>query len=167
MRCIFSHQSGPHTRSRRNFTTILNGFALHETQQHFLPSKFNTHESETLTRWRAKTLKPQHKTNFIFQICIPQPNCARIQCRRPSQPKTQILTFSDMHSAAKLRRESNAVDQVSRKPIYYIYIYIDIHIYIMLYNEYVIQIYIYIYIYMYIVFCVLTYPPTSSSARPC
>ena len=118
------HQSGPHGRSRRNSTTILNGFALgvfladlkHSRNQKSV-SKWNTNESETFARWQ------KHMNLKIKQ-----------------------LHFWDMQSAAKLRRESSAAHQISPIPILdtngdakkryaaeaepmNIYIYIHIYIY--------------------------------------
>ena len=90
------HQSRPHSRSRRNSTTTLNGIALRvflgaskHSRNLNLVSKCNTNESETINKM-TKTLKSQNQANRLLRYAIRSQIVPRIQCRIPNQPKTHI-----------------------------------------------------------------------------
>ena len=92
----FCHKSGPLSRSIRNSTTILNGFALrvflaalkHGRKLRSV-SKCNTNEPETINKI-AKTLKSQNQANRLLRYAIRSQIVPRIQCRIPNQPNTHI-----------------------------------------------------------------------------
>ena len=92
----FCHQSDPHSRSRRNSTTTLNGFALRvflaaskHSRNLNLVSKCNTNESETINKM-TKTLKSQNQAKGLLRYAIRSQIAPRIQCRIPNQPNTHI-----------------------------------------------------------------------------
>ena len=92
----FCHKSGPLSRSIRNSTTILNGFALrvfwaalkHGRKLRSV-SKYNTNEPETIDKI-AKTLKSQNQAIRLLRYAIRSQIVPRIQCRIPNQPNTHI-----------------------------------------------------------------------------
>ena len=92
----FCHPSGPQGRSRRNSTTILNGFAmrvfltaLKHGRKLRSVSKCNTNKPETINKI-AKTLKSQNQADRLLRYAIRSQIAPRIRCRIPNQPKTHI-----------------------------------------------------------------------------